>query len=488
MFRYLLILMILASSLRAAIITNVSIYSVSSEYTSGWDLRAIHVVDGSGLSSSPAGHAVTDPSGNSWQTSSQTGTADIQFDLGNICQLTNVHVWNLNFYAPYNGRGANQVTIRTSNNASTWNTEGTYAFTQASGVAGDLGFDIDPAGWQAARYVDFQILNNFGGGDNAGHIGLSEVQFRAVTELSTPTQNNVTNNLRIWLKADTITNTVPGSPVVSWPDSSGNGFHFYQTVPAMMPLWQPNRRGGLPAVHFDGSDDALWRENLAGSDFMTPTQATVFCVFTRESNNPRTSLFGWGPAAMNNRFFLHATWQGIISFQHGSAPGTAWSQLPDWDDNWHVINVWRDGNIGSGMVDGFVLGDQNAMPDSPDMNYSSTFDIGRDPYGNFLKGEIGELLVYNRKLTDAERASVLQYLYSRWMRPAITSLTQSATEATLATQNLTANRTNIIESATDLSGNVWLPVTNYLASTVSTNTTVPWPTAGNVFYRIKTEF
>jgi hypothetical protein len=92
--------MMLASALRAAIITNVSIYSVSSEYTSGWDLRAIHVVDGSGLSGSPAGHAVTDASGNYWQTISQTGTGDIQFDLGKVCQLTNVHVWNLNFYAP----------------------------------------------------------------------------------------------------------------------------------------------------------------------------------------------------------------------------------------------------------------------------------------------------------------------------------------------------------------------------------------------------
>lgn len=80
------------------------------------------VLDGSGLSGSPAGHAVTDASGNSWQTISSTGTGDIQFDLGMVCTLTNVHVWNLNFYAPYNGRGANQVTIRTSTNAIDWNT------------------------------------------------------------------------------------------------------------------------------------------------------------------------------------------------------------------------------------------------------------------------------------------------------------------------------------------------------------------------------
>ncbi len=176
-------------SLRADIVSNVSIYSVSSEYTSApWDLRAIHIVDGSGLSGSPAGHALTDTSGNSWQTISQTGSGDIQFDLGKVCQITNVHVWNLNFAAPYNGRGANQVTIRTSTNASTWNTEGTYSFTQASGVPGDLGFDIITTGWKAARYVNFQILSNFGGADNAGHVGLSEVQFTVAPELPTPTR------------------------------------------------------------------------------------------------------------------------------------------------------------------------------------------------------------------------------------------------------------------------------------------------------------
>lgn len=202
---------VLAPSLRADVVSNVTIHSVSSEYTAApWDLRAIHIVDGSGLLGSPAGHAVTDASGNSWQTISSTGTGDIQFDLGRICQLTNVHVWNLNFYTPYNGRGANQVTIRTSTDASTWNTEGTYAFTQASGEAGDLGFDINPAGWQVARYVEFQILNNFGGYDNAGHVGLSEVQFSAATESPAPARisrlscDNQT--VTLWLE-----NCIPGA-------------------------------------------------------------------------------------------------------------------------------------------------------------------------------------------------------------------------------------------------------------------------------------
>lgn len=198
-------LVVVAQSLQADVVSNVSIYSVSSEYTlAPWDLSAVHVVDGSGLSGSPAGHAATDTSGNSWQTISQTGSGDIRFDLGKVCQLTNVHVWNLNFAAPYNGRGANQVTISTSTNGSTWNIEGTYTFTPASGVANDLGFDINPAGWHTARYVDFQILSNFGGADNAGHVGLSEVQFSAATEIPAPIRisglSYMNQTVTLWLE------------------------------------------------------------------------------------------------------------------------------------------------------------------------------------------------------------------------------------------------------------------------------------------------
>ena len=47
----------------------------------------------------------------------------------------------------------------------------------ASGIVGDAGFDIDASGWGLARYVQFDILNNYAGSDNAGHVGLSEVRF-----------------------------------------------------------------------------------------------------------------------------------------------------------------------------------------------------------------------------------------------------------------------------------------------------------------------
>jgi hypothetical protein len=160
-------------------IAGVGIHSVSSEFGSGgWDLRAVHLVDGSGISGEPPGHAQTVyPGGESWQTDTSSGTGSVTFDLLAPRQLHQVHVWNLNFLPPYHGRGAREVAILTSLNSTDWTAEGTVIFTVATGANGDPGFDLDATGWSAARYVRFDLLSNFGLADNAGHVGLSEVRF-----------------------------------------------------------------------------------------------------------------------------------------------------------------------------------------------------------------------------------------------------------------------------------------------------------------------
>lgn len=176
-----------ATSGFAAVINGVTIEYASSEYYAyGWDLRAEHVVDGSGLAG--AGHnQIQYPGGNSWQTITQSGTGTIVFDLGTSYKLDKLHVWNLNFYAPYNGRGAYQVDIFTSADNSVWNLEeNSYVFSQATGLDGDQGFDIMASQWQEGRYIKFDILNNFGTNDNAGHVGLSEVQFYSSSSVPIP--------------------------------------------------------------------------------------------------------------------------------------------------------------------------------------------------------------------------------------------------------------------------------------------------------------
>lgn len=170
----------MASNSVAALISGVTIKSVSSEYiANGWDLGAVHIVDGSGLSDGK--HSlISSPGGNSWQTISQSGTGNIVFDLGDIYDLDFLHVWNLNFFSPYNGRGAHQVDILLSSDMTSWSNLGNFNFQIATAAVDDPGFTILATSWAAARYVQFDIKNNFNLYDNAGHVGLSEVQFYSI--------------------------------------------------------------------------------------------------------------------------------------------------------------------------------------------------------------------------------------------------------------------------------------------------------------------
>jgi len=171
------------------LITSVVIDAVSSEVTaSGWDLRAVYLVDGSGLSGEPPVHAqIAFPGGTSWQTMDGSGTGSVTFDLQRTCDLARLHVWNLNFYAPYHGRGAREVAILTSLDAGDWTRQGTSTFPIATGVDGDPGFDLDASAWGEVRYVRFDILSNFGLADNAGLVGLSEVRFYREPQPGLPT-------------------------------------------------------------------------------------------------------------------------------------------------------------------------------------------------------------------------------------------------------------------------------------------------------------
>ena len=198
-----------ASVSTAQHVAGVTVHSVSSEYTlDPWDLRAIHTVDGSGLTG--GGHDVAATTGNSWQTITSSGTGTIVFDLGAVRTLGVVHVWNLNFYSPYNGRGASSVLISTSADLAAWVEKGTHQFTMATGLANDPGFDIDASGWGQARYVRFDILNNFGGDDNAGHVGLSEVRFFTAAPPPPTHQLSIT---KAGTGAGTVTSTAPSAAI-----------------------------------------------------------------------------------------------------------------------------------------------------------------------------------------------------------------------------------------------------------------------------------
>lgn len=170
--------------LSAGVITGVTINSVSGEMNGdyGWDMRAIHLVDGSGLSGGV--HGSCRENGTCWQNGYYgVLPAWIIFDLDQEYTLDAIHVWNGYWGDFESARSANSVTISTSTNLSDWLARGTYQFPMAPTSTTDYaGFELGELGWDGVRYVRFDITSNYGGGSYSGCVTMAEVQFFELAE------------------------------------------------------------------------------------------------------------------------------------------------------------------------------------------------------------------------------------------------------------------------------------------------------------------
>ena len=169
---------LLALSLTArAAITGVTIDSVSSEWRNGPDMHALNMVNLSGLS----GGGQTIDLADQWETQPYQSSAWVIFDLNTTADISSFHIWNFN-YPNYTGRGVHTLSISTAGPDRTWTDPVPYTFNAATGAAGDPGQDFSLASpWANTRYVKFDNMVYYGGGDSAGHIGMAEVQFTAAT-------------------------------------------------------------------------------------------------------------------------------------------------------------------------------------------------------------------------------------------------------------------------------------------------------------------
>jgi hypothetical protein len=183
MLRVVFLSLILSAVLSAELITGVTIYQVSGEtYQNGWDMLAIHLVDGSGLTGDV--HSSCYENSNCWQNSYWGGLpSGVTFDLNDTYTLDSIHVWNGYWGNGESARSAYEVYISTSPNASDWTLRGIYYFPMAPDTpATYTGFVLDSLGWQDTRYVDFWIKSNYGGSSCGGCITMAEVQFSSPGE------------------------------------------------------------------------------------------------------------------------------------------------------------------------------------------------------------------------------------------------------------------------------------------------------------------
>ncbi len=213
-----------------------------------------------------------------------------------------------------------------------------------------------------------------------------------------PLQSGPSQGRLLWLRADRGLETGVSDLVSSWSDRSGNGVTVTQANGAQMPRLDAIGPGGRAALHFDGNDFLARSSGMPTGSY---TKVAVVALDDTASNNNVLS------GASEHAIFFGFTDRAMIFHSGTFVTSSVSTPL----DAWTVLVASYDAQTGLGTLhqDGVLVGTGTAAAHG-----DPTLQIGAYGYGNFLRGHIAELMVYDRLLTAQQHTSLNAYLQGRY--------------------------------------------------------------------------
>ncbi len=294
-------------------------------------------------------------------------------------------------------------------------TGGSDDFVEVAAIAGD----------QISAFIDENLVGGSSytyrvrGSNVAGYSGYS-----AETEVSVPTSGMsasslpAVDSLILWLKPDAGVTKDAAGLVSSWTDASGHGENATQTSAPNQPLAVAGAIHGQPVIRFDGNSSYL-RLPPGFSDF---TQgATALVMTTPTVLNPWERIFELanGPS-VDSIVFCRSSSSDDLLFQCVNGNGNLVTNITSGDGTItlgtpQLLEFSQNPNSGTGTLfkNGRTLISQSAGPFA-NVERMSNF-VG---YSNFnsglFAGDIAEIVLFNRTLTDAERQAWENYLNAKY--------------------------------------------------------------------------
>lgn len=236
-----------------------------------------------------------------------------------------------------------------------------------------------------------------------------------------PTPGNVSSGLVLWLDSDDaatifsdtgcLTNSNDGDRVRCWLDKSTAANNMSTTANNTSPLYETNEFNTKPIVRLDGGNDAL--------DFTSAitTIRTVFIVNKSGETNWQ-SLLG------------HTTARDFYSNGNTLVASTIAST--------NVINgAWRVDLVDVGSPVSFAQTGSYSLISLVTTGNVSADHIASDQKtgGRYYGGDVAEVIIYDRALTNGEITDVETYLYNKWFTAvpaAVTGLNFDTSYTTVA--------------------------------------------------------
>ena len=220
----------------------------------------------------------------------------------------------------------------------------------------------------------------------------------------------VTTNLQLWLKADAGITKDGSNNVAAWADQSSNMKTASQSNVTIQPLWVDNVINGQPVIRFDGINDLMTTD-------VTGPGGTEFTFFVLAKSNGRRIL-SYNDAS-GYVVYSYANPNNFIISNDGGPNGGINSGTNDLL-HFRLACARYKANTSNGMqtfINGVLLAQRSSanivLPVVP-------LQLGSYPgatTNEVIKGDVAEIIIYNRALSDIERKQMENYLSQKYGIP-----------------------------------------------------------------------
>ncbi len=237
--------------------------------------------------------------------------------------------------------------------------------------------------------------------------------------LSYPVGLLPSSGMAFWLKGDAGV-SASGGKMNEWADqTSGSTKKLTQATPSYKPTLVDAALNGRSVVRFAGGYACM------STNASVLAQNTDFTAFTlaRITNAPPYSNYQYlwwiGPDSPYTGYGMWMSTNGRLRSSWGSQNGIVTTSSAPSAGTWHTV-VSR---YTPGAHEMWLDGTQLTTATKADSNLTVGFTAGNSPslFQGFA-GDLAEVLIFSRKLTNTEKTGVEQYLSSRWTAPVPTSL------------------------------------------------------------------
>jgi alpha-tubulin suppressor-like RCC1 family protein/chitodextrinase len=215
------------------------------------------------------------------------------------------------------------------------------------------------------------------------------------------------DGLRIWLRS-TIGPRGPG-PVTGWLDQSGQFNDAVQLNNPECPEQVENAVNGFPVIRFNGNQRLDLPAAMAGA-----TAGEIIAVLKVVPKPDFVWNYAWRFGAVYSSGYYSSSYYGLLHFENFGLNEASNTSHPA--SSLATAYHFEGASIGAGVQAGRINGALDWQRTGASFGFTTTPNLG----ANSFTGDMAEVIVYDRVLSQAERDAVYTYLTAKYTPPDIT--------------------------------------------------------------------